>query len=353
MKPVILPFFISHQGCPHDCIFCDQRMISGSHGVLPTAEEIYRTMSDWQKSCGDRSLEIAYFGGSFTMLSMDDQLSLLEPLQPFLKSGEICGVRVSTRPDGISPESVNLLKKNGVSLVELGVQSMDDNVLRRANRGHTSDDTRRAFQLLKGSGMRAGAQMMPGLPGESVEGALASFNEILVLQPECIRIYPALVLKGTALARLYEAGEFEPLTLAETVSLCKVMLHKAELAKIPVIRVGLQATEELTTDSQVLAGPCHPALRQLAESERWFDLLKLLLREFNRGEQLQFHVSPPELSNVIGQKRTNIIRLEETFGVKIQNVIADSLVETGRILVKSDSKGVYGDVCLGVHDCQL
>lgn len=344
MKPVIVPFFISHQGCPHDCIFCDQRLISGSHGSLPTAEAICSAIPEWRKSCGERPLEVAYFGGSFTMLPKDDQISLLEPLQPFLKSGEISAVRVSTRPDGISAESVNLLQRFGVSLVELGVQSMDDNVLCRANRGHTADDTRRAFHLLKAEGIEMGAQMMPGLPGDTAEGALASFREILALRPECMRIYPALVLKGTALARLYEAGEYQPLSLNEAVNICRVMLHEAELAKIPVIRVGLQATDELSTDSQVLAGPWHPALRQLAESERWFDLLKVLLREFNPGERLQLHVSPPELSNVIGQRRTNIVRLEETFAVKILNITPDSLVEDRMILVKSDRKSVYGDL---------
>ncbi|NVN99615.1 MAG: radical SAM protein [Geobacteraceae bacterium] len=344
MKPVIVPFFISHQGCPHDCIFCDQRLISGSYGALPTAEAICSTIAEWQGSCGARLLEIAYFGGSFTMLSKEDQISLLEPLQPFLKSAEISAVRVSTRPDGIGAESVNLLKEYGVSLVELGVQSMDDDVLRRANRGHTADDIRRAFQILHSAGIGVGAQMMPGLPGDTAEGALASFREIIGLKPDCIRIYPALVLKGTALARLYEAGEYQPLTLPDAVSLCKAMLHEAELAKIPVIRVGLQATDELTTDSQVLAGPCHPALRQLAESERWFDLLKELLGEFRRGERLQLRVSPPELSNLIGQKRTNIVRLEETFGVKILSITPDSSVVAGRVFMMSDRTGVHGDL---------
>lgn len=344
MKPVIVPFFISHQGCPHDCIFCDQRLISGSHGTLPAAEEICRTISIWQGSCGDRTLEIAYFGGSFTMLSKADQISLLQPLQPFLKSAAISAVRVSTRPDGISAESVNLLKEYGVSLVELGVQSMDDSVLCRASRGHTADDTRRAFQLLKSAGMKVGAQMMPGLPGDTAEGALASFREVIALQPDCIRIYPALVLKGTPLARLYESGDYQPLSLLDAVNLCKLMLHEAGLAKLPVIRVGLQATDELSTDSEVLAGPCHPALRQLAESERWFDLLKGLLMEFPPGELLQLHVSPPELSNVIGQKRNNIIRLEEMYGVTIRSITPDSSVVSGTVVVKSDRKSVYGDL---------
>jgi len=344
MKRVIVPFFISHQGCPHQCVFCDQKAISGSSGTLPVAEEILSAIAEWRRSAGDDSVEVAFYGGSFTLLPREQQQRLLKPLQPLLRSGEVSSIRLSTRPDALDPQAARFLSDAGVSLVELGVQSMDDRVLQLSGRGHLSHDTIDAISLLRAEGLKVGAQIMPGLPGESFSGAIESFRKILYLRPDLIRIYPAIVLQGTELARMYQRGSYRPLSLQESVDICKVMLHDAALAGIPVIRVGLQPTDDLSNGSEIIAGPYHPALRQLAQGECWFDLLKLLTREIRPGSRLTIYSSRREVSDVVGQKRKNILRLEEISGATVAGISVDDSLPAGRISITSDDKLIYGDI---------
>lgn len=344
MKKIIVPFFISHQGCPHQCVFCDQQAISGSSGRLPAAAELLATVRDWQETAGGAPLEVAFYGGSFTMLPGEQQQELLEPLQPLLRSGEISSIRLSTRPDGVAAGSARFLRQSGVSLVELGVQSMDDRVLSLAGRGHSAQETIAAFAALRGAGLRVGAQLMPGLPGESAAGAIASFRQILALRPDLLRIYPAIVLNGTGLARMYQQGSYRPLSLDEAVAICKVMLHDAARAGIPVIRAGLQPTAELSLGGEVIAGPYHPAFRQLAEGERWFDLLQLLVKEFSPGAALTLSTARREISAVAGQKRRNIKRLAQFSGVRIAALHGDDSLPAGRVTITAQGRSVHGDL---------
>lgn len=349
MKRVIVPFFIAHQGCPHQCVFCDQRVISGSSGVLPAPEDILAAVGTWRRTSGAESVEVAFFGGSFTLLPREMQYGLLKPLEPLVRSGEVSSIRVSTRPDAVDSATVEFLAASGVSLVELGVQSMDDRALQSAGRGHTSQDTVDAFASLRAAGLHVGAQMMPGLPGESSASAVASFRRVLSLGPDLLRIYPALVLQGTELARMYQNGRYRPLQLEDAVDLCKTMLHDAARAGIPVIRVGLQPTDELSFGSEVIAGPYHPALRQLAEGERWFDLLQLLTGEIPSGGRLTIYSSRSEVSNVIGQKRKNIIRLENFSGAAVTGVYADDSLPAGMIRIATGSRRIHGDLLRDLH----
>jgi len=344
MKRVIVPFFISHQGCPHQCVFCDQKAITGSSGALPAPVELLSAVREWRRTAGAESVEVAFYGGSFTLLPREQQEGLLKPLQPLLRSGEVSSIRLSTRPDALDPQTARFLCDSGVSLVELGVQSMDDRVLTMSGRGHQSLDTVRAISLLRAAGLKVGAQMMPGLPGESSVGAVASFRKILSLEPDLLRIYPAVVLQGTELARMYQAGSYRPLALRETVAVCKVMLHDAALAGIPVIRVGLQPTDELSSGSEIIAGPYHPALRQLAQGERWFDLLLLLTKEIKPGSRLTICSAKAEVSDVVGQRRENIIRLENITGATVAGVSGDSSLPAGRIRITADEKRIHGDI---------
>ena len=344
MKRAIVPFFIAHQGCPHQCVFCDQKAITGSSGSLPAAEELLSAISEWRRTASAESVEVAFYGGSFTLLPREQQERLLQPLQPLLRSGEVSTVRLSTRPDALDIESARFLRDSGVSLVELGVQSMDDRVLALSGRGHQSRDTVKAISLLRAAGLKVGAQMMPGLPGESTAGAVASFRKILSLGPDLLRIYPAVVLKGTELARMYQTGSYRPLSLQETVNICKVMLHDAALAGIPVIRVGLQPTDDLSNGSNIIAGPYHPAFRQLARGECWFDLLQLLTKEIKSGSRLTINSSRTEVSDVVGQKRENIIRLERITGTTVAGVSGDDSLLAGRISVTVDEKRIHGDI---------
>lgn len=344
MKRVIVPFYISHQGCPHQCVFCDQKVITGSSGILPAADEILTAVREWRRSSGAEPVEAAFYGGSFTLLSRRQQQALLEPLQPLLQSGEVASIRVSTRPDAVDATTAGFLRESGVSLVELGVQSMDDRALELAGRGHTALDTIAAFAALRAAGVIVGAQTMPGLPGESGEGAIASFRRLLALRPDLVRIYPAVVLQGTGLARMYQQGDYLPLTLEEAVRVCKIMLHDADCAGIPVIRVGLQPTDELSSGSEVIAGPYHPAFRQLAQGERWFDLLQVLGREFSPGTELTISTAMTEVSDVVGQKRRNIFRLERLSGLQVAAVYGDDALTAGTIRITGAGQTVHGDL---------
>lgn len=344
MKTVIAPFFISHQGCPHQCVFCDQKTITGSSGGLPAPAELLSAVRTWRRTSGTESVEVAFYGGSFTLLPRQQQQGLLEPLQPLLQSGEVSSIRISTRPDAVDSAAVRFLRGSGVSLIELGVQSMNDRVLESAGRGHTAQDTIDAFANLRAEGIRAGAQIMPGLPGESAAGAIASFRQLLSLRPDLVRIYPAVVLQGTELAGMYQEGSYRPLPLREAVAICKVMLQDAGRAGIPVIRVGLQTTDELSSAATVIAGPYHPAFRQLAQGERWFDLLMILTKGFSPGAELTLYTSRAEVSDVVGQKRNNIIRLAQCSGVTVAAVHADDSLSAGTVRITAPGHSVHGDM---------
>lgn len=344
MKRVIVPFFISHQGCPHQCVFCNQRAITGKSGAIPTAAELLAAISDWRRTSAAESVEVAFYGGSFTLLPHELQKRLLLTLKPLLQSGEVSSVRLSTRPDAVDAAIAGFLRESGVTTVELGVQSMDDTVLSLAGRGHSAQDTFNAFSVLRDEGLQVGAQMMPGLPGESAAGAVASFRKILSLKPDLARIYPAVVLQGTELARLHRDGEYTPLLLEEAVQICKIMLQDADLAGIPVIRVGLQPTDDLSSGDELIAGPYHPAFRQLAQGERWFDLLKALIPEFSAGARLNIHAAPAEVSDVVGQKRKNMLRLEKFSGVAVAGVHPDGALSAGKIRLEAFGHYVHGDI---------
>lgn len=343
MKRVIVPFFIAHQGCPFQCVFCDQEKITGSAAVLPTAAEIKSRVADWLVSSGVAVVEVAFYGGTFTALSQGEQQALLEPLQPLLASGSVSAVRVSTRPDCITAGNVAFLRQSGVTLIELGVQSMDNAVLAAAGRGHDALATVNAFAILKSAGMRVGAQLMPGLPGAGRGEALATLRTIISLQPDILRIYPAVVLKGTALAKMYESGSFLPLSLDEAVQICKQLLHEAAQAGVPVIREGLQPTEDIAKGAELLAGPFHPAFRQLVESERWYDLLQRLVAAFPLDAKLAIHVAPARVADVVGQRRSNISCLRSS-GRQVAAVTADANLEESRILITDGIKTVAGDI---------
>lgn len=334
MKTPIVPFFISHRGCPHRCVFCDQEKISGAGGALPPAELILATVREYLRSSGSPSVEVAFFGGSFTSLPHDARERLLVPLQPLLASGEVSSIRVSTRPDSADAEVIGYLRRMGVQTVEIGIQSMDDGVLSLAGRGHDAAAVERAFACLKEQGMPVGAQLMPGLPGDTPEKSLDSMARVLELQPCFIRIYPALVIAGTELARLHASGKYQPLSLAQAVTLCKVMLHRALLAGIPVIRMGLQPTGELQKTGTILAGPWHPAFRQLVEAELFHDLVAGLLDgQVPAGRCATIACNPSRVSDVVGQGRANIRRMLREKGIRIEAVRGDPACSSHEVAV--------------------
>ncbi|MEA5112797.1 MAG: radical SAM protein [Geobacteraceae bacterium] len=345
MKTPIVPFFISHRGCPHRCVFCDQQKISGAEGTIPSADRILGTIHAYRRTSGRPAVEVAFFGGSFTSLPHATQESLLSPLQPLLASGEVCSVRLSTRPDSIDCDRVCFLRHMGVKTVEIGIQSMDDGVLSMAGRGHDSAAVERAFACLREQGMSVGAQLMPGLPGDTVEKSLDSLSRVLEMGPEFIRIYPALVIAGTGLAQLHADGMYQPLTLSAAISLCKVMLHRSLLRGIPVIRIGLQPTADLQRTGTILAGPWHPAFRQLVESELFYDLASRLLGgQVPGGLSATIVCNPSRVSDVVGQGRANMARLLREKGVRIEGVRTDPAFSSHEVAVILPGGARRGDL---------
>jgi histone acetyltransferase (RNA polymerase elongator complex component) len=344
MKPLIVPFFLAHRGCPHRCVFCDQVKIAGHADEFPTAAEILATIAHYRRTAGRNRVEVAFYGGTFTALPREAQERLLLPLQPLLAAGDLLGVRVSTRPDAVDAGIAAFLAERGVRTVELGVQSMDDSVLESAGRGHTAGAVKDACRALKEAGLQVGIQLMPGLPGDSPERSLDSLTGALSLRPDFLRIYPALVISGTRLEALYRQGDYVPLTVPDAVQLCKLMLHEALCAAVPVIRIGLQPTASLESVGTIIAGPYHPAFRQLVETEICYDLLVLLMGGVPHGEPLTIRCAPGREADVAGHRRANVRRLFLQQGVKISAIAADPSLSHTELRVEWGTGDRKGDM---------
>lgn len=348
VKPVTVPFFISHQGCPQTCVYCDQRLISGSSGRFPTSEEIVDKVEIWRLTAGERPLEVAFFGGSFTALTEKWQAELLAPLQSLLGNGTIRSVRISTRPDCIDDSCVAWLAQMGVRTVELGVQSMNDSVLSASGRGHTAAESEDAIRCVRKQGLKVGAQLMPGLPADTPASSLASLERVLSAGVDFIRIYPTVVLRGTELARRFADGDYVPLSREQGVSLCKILLHRAMKAGVDVIRIGLQADDGLNTDT-VLAGCWHPSLGQLVRSELYADIVQ---RFVSPGQKVTLHCHPARLSDVVGVKRCNLMS-QARRGVQMRVVTDQNLTqEELRIQTedKSNTYSIINDLNYSIHE---
>ncbi|GMR04145.1 MAG: hypothetical protein BMS9Abin23_0034 [Thermodesulfobacteriota bacterium] len=261
---LIIPIFIPFGGCANICVFCDQKGITGLNAPPSTTEvrETVKTYLSTWKGRGRR--EVAFYGGTFTALPLDIQRAYLECVEQYLSNGLIHGLRVSTRPDAVSDDIVSFLKRHSVDTVELGVQSMDDRVLALSGRGHSAGDTVRAVKILKEHGMKVGVQVMPGLPGDDIGSVMDTAWRVARLSPDFIRVYPAVVIKGTVLERMYLDGRYTPWTLDEMVSACKKVSAVFRLSGIRIIRMGLHATGELR--EKIVAGPYHPSFRNLVDT---------------------------------------------------------------------------------------
>lgn len=310
MKHINIALFVVHKGCPHMCSFCNQRSISGSQNdvtpedVHSAAETAIKSLSEQEASGG----EIAFFGGSFTMVERSYMISLLEVAYSYVKKGVFKGIRISTRPDGIDEEICTILKKYGVTAVELGAQSLDNRVLEMNERGHTSEQVENAVILLKKYGFEIGLQMMTGLYGSEDEDSIATAEKIIALNPDTVRIYPTVVIRNTKLYGLMEEGRFIPKGVDETVKLCARLIPMFENAGIKVIRVGLHSGGGV--EESYAGGAYHPALRELCEGEIYFNNAKEKLEKLPKGSYA-LNVAKGENSKMTGQKKTNIIRLRE------------------------------------------
>ena len=310
--PFIIPIFITHQGCPHRCIFCNQEGITG--WIPPESEVrppglIGEEISLWLKRAKDvaRDVQVAFYGGSFTGIPRQLQESYLGAVAPFLKSGQVQSIRLSTRPDYIEVGTGPFLWDHGVRNVELGVQSLDQKVLLASNRGHSVLDVERAFSFLRQVPLMIGGQLMVGLPGDSTNASLKSAQHLATLAPDFVRIYPTLVLRGSGLAHLYHQGRYHPLSLSKAVALTAKLAEIFAQHHIGVIRMGLQPSADL--DANLLDGPHHPAFGELVRSRLFFKKVRKLLSAIVEERKCCLILSPYDRSLFQGQKNYYLNRL--------------------------------------------
>lgn len=310
MKHINVALFVVHKGCPHMCSFCNQRSISGSQKDI-TAADVHEaaataivSLTEAQASGG----EIAFFGGSFTMVEREYMISLLEAAYEYVEKGIFKGIRISTRPDGINPEICGILKKYGVTAVELGAQSLDNRVLEMNERGHSAEDVENASKMLKEYGFELGLQMMTGLYGSQDSDSISTAEKIIALAPSTVRIYPTVVLKGTRLYELMKNGKFVPKGIPETADLCAMLIPMFENAGIKVIRVGLHSGGGV--EEGFAGGAYHPALREICEGRIYFNNALKELEKLGAGIYI-LCVAPSEISKMTGQKKQNLSELRE------------------------------------------
>ncbi|MBW2071662.1 MAG: radical SAM protein [Deltaproteobacteria bacterium] len=330
MKPLIIPIFIPHQGCPHRCIYCDQTAVSGTARQSWTATSLQQHVEQHLQYSRRSPVQIAFYGGSFTVLSEKKQRFYLEAVQGFIARGRVQSLRLSTRPDAVSSHNLNFLQEMNVSTIELGAQSFSDSVLARCERGHSSSQTREAANRIRGRGFYLGLQLMPGLPGDSERQFLRTVDAAISLEPDFVRLYPTVVLAGTRLAHLYRSGHYRPLTVNEAVHWCKQALLRFTRASIPVIRTGLQAVLSLEQQGRIVAGPYHPAFGQLVKSALWYDRLEQPLEEARRlGSRLVIHAAAHQVSDIRGHRNTNTNRWQAKLGLDSLRVVGSTDLQEG------------------------
>lgn len=296
-KHYTIPFFVTHKGCTHKCVFCDQKSITGQASVKPA--EIKGKMEKYIETIPEHAvIEVGFFGGSFTGIPKDEQKKLLEPVLPFIENGSVEGIRISTRPDLINSDILRFLGDLGVTCIELGVQSMSDKVLKRSKRGHTAEDVVKASRLIMESHFRLGHQMMLGLPESTFRDEFHTAKMAKELGATQVRIYPVLVIKNTELAKWWRDKKYSPLTEDEAVERSARLISYFNSNGMTVLRCGLHPSEELSGGASLLAGPFHTSFRQKAESRIFAWMLERLLEDrakkiakisFNPDDEGAFH----------------------------------------------------------------
>ena len=334
-RPFIVPVFLPHAGCPHQCVFCNQSSITAMH-ARPASKDVRRQIETFLgfRRKQRRYTQIAFFGGNFFGIQMQTIKRLLTVATQYVTTGHANSIRFSTRPDTIDCQRLTTIKAFPVTTIELGVQSMDDCVLKRSNRGHTAADTVKALQLLQENGYKVGVQMMVGLPGDDVQRLQASARKIARLKPDFIRIYPTVVLAGSPLATMYQKGDYIPLSLAEAVRQVKDLYLYFKNENIAVIRMGLQATEAFADDSILLAGPYHPAFGHMVYSEIFLDMAIAQLESSNVTAQgVRLNVHPRDVSRMRGPKNGNIRKLAEKFHLQYIEIAPDECLNEDQLSV--------------------
>ena len=320
-----ISIFVPHAGCPHQCSFCNQKTISGSQ-CQPTAGDVHRICSQAMEQIKERkNTEIAFFGGSFTAIDRDYMTELLKAAECYLGENGFRGIRISTRPDFIDDEVLELLKSYGVTSIELGAQSMVNRVLEANERGHTVEDVYRACELIRNQGFELGLQMMVGLYQSTWKEERKTSERIMKIHPDTVRIYPVVVLDGTKLAELYKSGEYQLMDFDDMVQYCGVLLRDFDRADIKVIKCGLHASDGV--EGEMVAGYYHPAFRELCESSMYRLIMEDMIFDKAQKENVEccsklekcvFAVNHSCISKALGHKKSNVTYFKENFGIDIK-----------------------------------
>jgi len=337
-RQFIIPIFIPHKGCPNDCVFCNQRKITGqssAYDYKKIDKEISTALSTINLN-KNPIVEIAFYGGSFTAINSKSQEALLSIAKKYIDQYQLQGIRISTRPDYINEAILNRLKKYGVRIIELGVQSLNEDVLEASNRGHKRDIVYKSAQLIKDYGFTLGIQLMIGLPGDNGEKSIDTVKSVIDLQPDISRIYPTLIIKDTTLEEMYNQGLYQPLSLDEAVELSKKMYHLLFTNNIQVIRIGLQPTKNILEGEDVVAGPFHSSFRSLVMSSYIYDLIVKAIGDFS-GDTVAFELNNKDISYLVGDRKSNKIKLIEKYSLKKFKIETNSEIERGKIIVKIEN----------------
>lgn len=332
----IIPIFVPHIGCPHTCVFCNQDSITGDAGVVGSTgnvdgEFVRKTIEEYLQTIDNKDavIEVSFFGGTFTGINMCKQRELLAVAQSFKSLGKINYIHMSTRPDYIDKEIMEHLKSFDVDVIELGVQSLDNEVLHKAGRGHSEDDVVKASKLIKEYGFTLGHQLMLGLPGDDKEKDIESVKKSVSMKPDIARIYPALVIKDTPMEKMLNRGEYKPYSLEEAVEISKAVYGIYEINGVQVIRIGLQPTEEINVDGDIVEGPFHPAFRELVESSVYCDIIEEYIKE--KGMVESIFVNPKEISKLYADRKTYFKKLLEKLNLKKLSVVQSHDIKKGSL----------------------
>lgn len=339
----IIPIFVPHEGCPHDCIFCNQRKITGISTTM-TADSTEKIIIESLKTIkGEADIEIAFFGGSFTAIDIEKQRELLEVAKKYKDMGEIFDIRLSTRPDAISMEKLKFLKEMGVTIIELGVQSMAEDVLTSSLRGHDKYIVYKSSYMIKSFGFKLGLQMMIGLPNDSEKNCIYTAGEFIKIHPDFVRIYPTLIIRETGLESEYNYGRYSPFSLDESIDITKKLMVMFFNNDIDIIRVGLQSTEDIQEGVDVVAGPYHPAFRELVKSRMFYDfLISILPEEFSN---MEVYARNKDISFIVGNRKSNKNMIRQSYGVFFNTKVheKDSIIVkvNEEVLREVDEKEIY------------
>lgn len=315
-KHANIPVFIPHLGCPNQCVFCNQHTISGAKNFDPgSLKDIIESALETIDS--ETEVEIAFFGGSFTGIDRELMTELLKTAYSYVVSGRVISIRCSTRPDYINTEVLDILKKYGVKVIELGLQSVDEGVLSLTKRGHSFDSEAKACELIVSYGFDLVGQMMIGLPGSTLESELKTADFIIKSGASAARIYPTVVFRDTELAEMTEKKIYSPLGEEEAITRAAAVKQRFIDCRVDVIRVGLCSSENLTGDETYFGGPNHPAIGELVENEIYYNIIykKILHSGLVHNKKVTVFVSSGSLSKAIGQKKKNKIRLIKDFSL--------------------------------------